>query len=100
MTLNIWYASLLAKKSVLECKDFIQKMVNRRIQGQCRYGTPKVEQKYLTRMKKELKAYQKTGNGEQLLNIANYALLEFYYPENQRFHFDANAKSVTRNSTE
>lgn len=50
----------------------------------------------MSRLAKELAAYKKTGNMEQLINIANYAILEAMAPENPRFHFDAGVDSVTR----
>lgn len=77
-------------------KDFLQKLSNRRGVGWLRYGPIRVEQKYMSRLAAELKAYQKTGNAEQLYNIAVYAFLESVAPENRRFHFNQNAESVTR----
>ena len=41
-------------------------------------------------------AYQKSGNREHLLNIANYAWLESLMPENSKFHWDDKVESVTR----
>jgi hypothetical protein len=75
---------------------FLQLMTNRRSQGGIRYGEINRKQKYLTRMTKELKAYRDSGNAEQLLNIAVYAFLEWHAPENKKYHFDNNSKSVTR----
>lgn len=78
-------------------RAFLQGMTNRRVVGAIRYGDkPKVQQKYLSRLKKELKAYEQNGNFEQLLNIANYAFLEGAAPQNPKLHFDPNAESVTR----
>lgn len=82
--------------NLTQFKSFAQRMLNRLAVGELRYGSGDVSQKYLTRMKKEIHAYSKSGNQEQLLNIANYALLEAMYPENKRAHFDASTKSVTR----
>jgi len=50
----------------------------------------------MTRLSKELKAYRKDGNIEQLLNIAVYAFLESVAPENPKIHWNAAADSVTR----
>jgi hypothetical protein len=77
---------------------FVQKMANRLIVGHWRYGAPDKRQKYLTRMKKELEAYVKTGNVEQLINIANYAMLESIAPEHPQAHFDNTINSVTRHN--
>lgn len=71
-------------------------MLNRLIQGYVRYGVAKVEQRYMTRLIMEVRAYKKFGNAEQLYNIANYALLESIAPENKRFHLDSSVDSVTR----
>lgn len=76
---------------------FIQMMANRHGFGAARYGDhPIATQKYLSRLKMELKAYQREGNMEQLLNVAVYAFLESFAPENKKFHFDPYRESVTR----
>ncbi len=75
---------------------FVQKMANRILQGYTRYGGPDKSQKYMTRLRLELRAYKKTGNMEHLYNIANYAHLESIAPENKKFHYDDKADSVTR----
>lgn len=77
-------------------KMFTQTMLNRLFVGEVRYGPAKKEQKYLTRLTKELKAYKKTGNAEQLINIANYCILEWIAPEHPKHHFNPNVESVTR----
>lgn len=77
-------------------KMFAQTMLNRLFVGEVRYGPGNRRQKYFTRMKKELKAYEKTGNAEQLINIANYCVLEWIAPEHPKHHFDPTAESVTR----
>ena len=76
--------------------SFLQKVANRRMQGQSRYGDPHAGRLYLTRLAAELKAYRKTGNAEHLLNIAVYAHLEMEAPEHPRAHLDATVVSVTR----
>jgi hypothetical protein len=75
---------------------FLQRVTNRRVLGSMRYGKIQASQLYLSRLGEELKAYKKTGNQEQLLNIAVYAFLEQYAPENKRAHFDNTVDSVTR----
>lgn len=84
---------LLNEKSFL---DFVQKMANRIMQGYCRYGNPSKDKKYFTRLLLEAKEYKKTGNAEHLINIANYAHLECFAPENKEFHFDNTVDSATR----
>lgn len=80
--------------------EFVQHQANRLAFGYPRYEAktkgPDPRNKYMTRMKLELKAYKKTGNREHLLNIANYAWLESQAPENKKFHWDATVDSVTR----
>jgi hypothetical protein len=75
---------------------FMQQMLNRMAFGQYLYGEPNKEQNYMTRMIMEMKSYKRSGNAEQLLNIANYCWLEFVAPENKKFHHDPSVESVTR----
>lgn len=77
-------------------REFLQQMCNRRTIGFLRYGQINSAQRYMSRLLTEAKAYKKGGNKEQLLNIAVYAFLESYAPENKRFHHNASADSVTR----
>jgi len=77
-------------------QEFLQRMANRRTVGSVRYGRVNAEQKYFSRLKKEAEAYRRSGNAEHLLNIAVYAFLETFAPENKRFHFDNTVDSVTR----
>lgn len=86
----------LSARETVEFKMFLQMMQNRRQVGGLRYGPIDRRKKYMTRLSKELKAYRKDGNAEQLLNIAVYAFLEFYAAENKKFHFDNTVDSVTR----
>jgi hypothetical protein len=86
----------LGERGTIEVKYFFQSQLDRRCVGGLRYGQPNRRQRYMTRMVKELKAYKTTGNHEHLINIANYAFLESYQPENKKYHFDATVDSVTR----
>lgn len=87
----------LDHRTMLEFKAFLQAVCNRRTVGALRYGDrPNRRQRYMTRLGKELKAYRATGNVEQLMNIAVYAFLESYAPENKKHHWDAAVDSVTR----
>lgn len=40
-------------------------------------------------LKKCLEKYEQTGNTEYLVDAANYAMLEFMYPQHQKAHFRA-----------
>lgn len=71
--------------------DFLQKMVNRCIVGFYRYGPfrfivhhPKAP---LDRLKTCLAKYERTGNREHLVDLANYAMAEFTYPSHPNAHF-------------
>lgn len=100
-------------------KSFLQSMTNRYCQGACRYGKLDKRQEYARRLYLELEIYlgifnvfnnttqkldawwkrlrrEKSGNFEQLLNIAVYCFLESEAPQHPRFHFDNKVKSVTR----
>lgn len=91
---------IVAKKSPFkhqeELRKFLQGMTNRLCHGAAQYGQPAAWQLYLKRLKLEVKAYEKTGNMEHLMNIANYAWLESVAPQNPKFHFDNTRASVTR----
>jgi hypothetical protein len=76
--------------------DFVQRQANRLIVGEWRYGAPNRRQLYMSRLEKELEAYKKDGNVEQLINIANYAFLESIEPEHPQAHFDNLVASRTR----
>lgn len=95
MNVEIFIPKLIHQRAK-SAQGFMQEMINRLAFGQARYGDPKKEQKYMTRMIMEVKAYNKTGNREQLLNIANYCWLESQAPENKKFHHDPFIDSVTR----
>lgn len=78
---------------------FLQQQANRRAVGALRYekdGIPDRRKRYLDRLKKEVAAYERTGNHEQLINVAVYAFLESYAPQNSKYHFNPNSDSVTR----
>jgi hypothetical protein len=77
-------------------KLFLQRLTNRRAQGWARYGKINRRQRYMSRLIAEAQAYKKSGNREQLLNIAVYCFLESYAPENLKAHFDNEIGSVTR----
>ena len=75
---------------------FAQSLVNRLIVGELRYGPGSKKQKYLTRLIKTIEVYKSTGNAEYLFDIANYAFLEFIFPEHPKHHFNPEAQSATR----
>lgn len=98
MIIEIFWSDKIKRTSPddKQFKFFVQEIAYRLMQGFCRYGAAKKEQRYMTRLQMELKNYKKTGNSESLYNIANYCLLEILAPENKKFHFNSTADSVTR----
>ena len=95
MKLELWTSDKL-RIDHQSVKAFMQQMINRLEQGQARYGKPRIENGYLTRLGLELKAYRRTGNQEHLINIANYCWLERGWPEHKKAHLDVGVGSVTR----
>lgn len=89
-------AEIVDKGKGKQFHKFAQKMANRLGMGAARYGKVNASQNYMTSLIMEVKAYKRSGNAEQLLNIANYAFLESIAPENKKFNFDPFVKSVTR----
>lgn len=47
----------------------------------------------ITNLKKRLQLYEDTGNTEYLCDVANFAMIEFMYPQHQDAHFDNISKS-------
>lgn len=96
MELKLWMSDKIRPGlTALRMKKFFQMMLNRILQGTFRYDPPSKDQNYLDCLEKELNVYKRTGNKEHLLNIGNYAMLEFYYPQIST-KFDVNARSVRR----
>lgn len=88
----------LAASTISELRLFLQACANRLVVGELRYGKPDRRKHYRARIGKELTAYHKGANFEQLLNIANYAFLESLLPETGKLIFDPYVESVTRES--
>ena len=96
-------ADKLNASSLAYFERFLQWMVNRRVVGALRYegpGGPDRRNQYMRRLSLELRKYRKSGNFEQLLNIANYAFLESSAPQHPHFHFDPESASATRGMIE
>lgn len=90
-------AGQMDSRTTIEFRAFLQAVVNRRCVGALRYGDrPQAKQRYMSRMTRELSAYRREGNAEQLMNIAVYAFLESAAPENKKLHWDPASDSVTR----
>jgi len=94
--LSIWWSAKLALAQRDTFIAFTQRMANRIMQGEARYGAAAASQCYLRRLKLELRAYVRSGNAEHLFNVANYAYLECEWPEHKHAHLDRGAESATR----
>ncbi len=75
-------------------RNFLQMMVNRCIVGFHRYGPfyrigrhSKSDKPPITRLKECLKKYERSGNRELLVDIANYAMGEYTDPHHHGAHF-------------
>ncbi len=72
------------------CKRFEELTHNRLAIGRLRYGQKFIgAYNHLSRMSELVKEYKKTGNDELLIDLANYALLEFVYGAHPKKHFKA-----------
>lgn len=73
-------------------EDFITKMFNRLLMGRLRYG-PKTKDAprydYLKAIRDKLTLYEQTGNDELLVDIGNYAMLEYRHGDHPLKHFSA-----------
>ena len=99
MTKEIWVSDKL-RHDWDKFIEFAQQQANRLGFGYPRYEAatrgPSKENKYMTRMELEVRAYRRTGNREHLLNAANYAWLESRAPENKKHHWNDKVDSATR----
>ena len=82
-------------------EEFLQMMVNRCIVGYHRYGPfyaigrhSRSDRKPLDRLTECLKKYEKTGNRELLIDIANYAMSEFAVPHHPKAHLKCEDQGI------
>jgi hypothetical protein len=72
---------------------FAQGMADRMAVSYCKYGA--VAEAYPARvdavasLKARLEKYERTGNTEWLMDVANFAMIEFMRPRHKRAHFQA-----------
>jgi len=75
------------------CPEFEQLMRNRLLVGRFRYGRMddpnKGDYDHICSMIQRLRLYQKTGNLEHLVDVANLALVEFRHSKHPNRHFSA-----------
>lgn len=73
--------------------DFAQGMADRMAVSYCKYG--RVAEAYPARvdaiasLRRRLEKYEQTGNTEWLIDVANFAMIEFMHPSHKNAHFAA-----------
>ena len=71
--------------------EFVQGMADRMAVSFCKYG--RVAEAYPSRvdaiasLRKRLERYEETGNTEWLMDVANFAMIEFMRPRHPKAHF-------------
>lgn len=71
--------------------EFAQGMADRMSVSFCKYGL--VSEAYPSRvdalasLKMRLERYAETGNTEWLMDVANFAMIEYMYPRHEKAHF-------------
>jgi hypothetical protein len=73
-------------------RKFLQGMLNRVAMGYHTYGDSrknKAKVNWLASIRMRLTKYRETHNTEYLIDAANYAMLEFMFPNNQKAFFKA-----------
>ena len=74
-------------------QPFAQGMYDRMAVSFCKYG--RVAEAYPSRvdaiasLKLRLEKYEQTGNTEWLMDVANFAMIEFLHPRHKKAHFRA-----------
>lgn len=74
------------------CQPFLEYMFNRLLMGYLRYGPKKPnapKYNYIKAIKDKIKLYEEIGNDELLVDIGNYAMLEFRHGDHPLKHFSA-----------
>ena len=74
--------------------EFDRLRKNRMVVSYFKYGVLKENygQKLVNAVKnieKRLELYRETGNTEHLVDVANFAMIEFMFPEHEKAHFKA-----------
>ncbi len=73
------------------CKQFLQGMLDRLAQAFFKYGA--MADAYpgcidaLASLEKRLSNYERDGNGEWLIDAANFLMIEFKHPRHPKFHY-------------
>ncbi len=79
-------------------EDFVIKMKNRMVASFYKYGPlignakrkdPETRIDEIGSLEKRLELYKETGNTEWLVDAANFAMIEYMYPQHPKAHFRA-----------
>jgi len=72
-------------------EQFLRYMFNRLLMGRLRYGPRKAKSgyNYVKAIEDKIAKYKETGNTEMLVDIGNYAMIEFGHGEHPNKHFAA-----------
>lgn len=72
-------------------EDFVRKMKNRMITSFHKYGPIDINARLgndaIKDLKKRLNLYEETGNTEWLVDVGNFAMIEFMYSHHPNAHF-------------
>lgn len=85
------------------CTKFDQLRKNRMIVSFYKYGP--IKENYgndlvncISNLERRLQAYKRTGNTEYLVDVANFAMIEFMYPKHPDAHYDDLSESPGLNA--
>lgn len=89
------------KEAILKTEystEFDELRKNRMVMSHYKYGfikenAQKRSVEYIPTLEKRLQAYKDTGNTEFLADIANFAMIEYMYPQHENAHFKATDSS-------
>lgn len=97
--LQLWTSD---KATISWSHAFLQLMLNRLAfgyfrhqKGTTRHDAPSRNKQYLPRLKQAIDTYEKTGNVEFLVDVANYAALEWEIEKDNRLQRNIDSHSRT-----
>lgn len=83
----------IPESEVSGIKVFLQGMLNRIGISHFKYGNMADSYPYkvnaLDCLKERLRKYEQTGNTEWLMDVANFAMIEYMFPDHEQAHFRA-----------
>lgn len=89
-----WWGLMVSLEEILKrdfSEDFVQKMRNRIAVSHYKYGWVKDTYPKLADavacLGQRLDLYKETGNTEYLIDVANFAMIEFMHPRQDNAHF-------------